>query len=282
MRARSTAVSPTTFPTPPRPIRALRASPIALALAYLVMVAFAALVLWMLGYLARDLMLHTLGRTVTAEVTAVHERRGWLADGVNYVATYRYAGSDEAIITGQSLIDWKEYSRMANPYRLAGVGVVTEGELDRIDFPPERLEQTPVSVVEIGPLQISEAVHHGWANAYRVSALVLTPAFALATVALYFAIVVRRRRLRWLYVSGQVTAGTVVKKTTHLGKHGVRYFGQYAFRPTADSAPYHGLIIFANQAAYDAVREGQTITVLFDTGRPKRNVSYEYGGYAWA
>ncbi|MBX7096777.1 MAG: DUF3592 domain-containing protein [Myxococcaceae bacterium] len=83
------------------------------------------------------------------------------------------------------------------------------------------------------------------------------------------------RRRRNLVVRGEATTGTVVSKTRLLGRRGARTYRlrlKYLDREGGD----HEVDDTArDEAAFDALSEGGSVTVLFDPERPARALAYE-------
>jgi len=269
------------LPRPPRAIRKTNPMPIGRALACLVLLAFATATAILGGYLLYDVGMSSLGRQATARVTMVRERRNVVTEGLDYLAAYSYTLKDGSTRTDESTVRRAVYAPIAEPFRLAGSSALTADGLDRFEIPPDMPAQIQIRSLELGPLILSRAADSDYAKVNRIAALVLLPAFLLATLALYLAVVVRPRRTRWLYAEGEAVNGTLVEKRAIAGKYGLSHHGYYAYIPRGNSEWRQGMFQFATPKDFAEAEQGATILVLYDPAKPKRSVPYAYGGYTW-
>jgi hypothetical protein len=85
---------------------------------------------------------------------------------------------------------------------------------------------------------------------------------------------------RRLVARGEPAAGRIVRKETDTRGDSPTYYLHFEFAPaTAGSAGMVSGRRSVEAAAYDRVRGGDRVTVLYDPNRPKRSVLYEYADY---
>ena len=264
----------TTLPPPPRPIRPTHPHPILKAIGYLIFAGVVAITLVLAGWLLHEVALKVLGSDKGATVASVYERRGPIGELV-YVARYSYVRPDGGVRTDESAVSFSARRRLIMPNILAGVAPGTED----VTLLPGAPATIRVRAYAVGGFEFSRALENEWARVYRVGALVLVPAFALLSVALYRVIVILPRRRRRLYTHGAAVPGTVTGKHAYRSRYGYSYSVQYAFTPAGASAPIGGSVMVAGVKEHDAAAPGQVITVLHDLDRSDRNTAYEHGGY---
>lgn len=256
------------LPPPPRTIHPTHPAPvlriIALALLVLVCLATAA----MLAALAHEGIVRGLGRVASAQLISIHERKS--GGSYYHVARYRYTLGDTSR-EDDSRISWAAWHRLREPLR--------GHDPDAADFSfLESGATLNVLAYDFGPLHFSRAVEHQWDLELLLIPAIFGPTLLLLSSVLYLAIIIRPRRVRWLYTHGTATEGTIDSQRTVRAKHAELYFADYTFRPPG-MTPQTGTVMLAGAAEQQSAGSGSPVTVLYDPTNPRRNTVYEYGGY---
>jgi hypothetical protein len=85
------------------------------------------------------------------------------------------------------------------------------------------------------------------------------------------------RRNKRVVESGLAATGTITRKWTTYGRSSLNYRLAYAFDPKdGESVAGRKLV---NRWVYNANHEGHAITVIYDPGRPRRHVVYEFSNF---
>lgn len=85
-------------------------------------------------------------------------------------------------------------------------------------------------------------------------------------------------RLRLLYKYGEATFGTLAGKRVHTGKSST-YYVSYTFKHPVTGEMIRGETQVPNFGVWSTARQGQSVTVLYASNKPKRNAIYELSGY---
>ncbi|MEZ0265192.1 MAG: DUF3592 domain-containing protein, partial [Phycisphaerae bacterium] len=280
-----------TVPPPPRVIRPTHPIPWPIkALGRLILIAvFAAEAVLVVG-LAHEGVLRGLGYETQAKLISVHERKD--EDGAyRYSARYVIERPGRGARTVESSISWGAFHRLSKPF------IDAQGRPVDIVFPttgPTAAEvraagelgsKGPQTLLvrgyDVGSFSYSRAVEHEWGFMFWLIPALFAPVVGLLCWALYLGMVVRPRRRRWLYTDGTAVPGTVTGGRVARVKGGTLYYVWYEFAPADGSGRRESKQMVAGPEEYAAALSGRPVTVLYDPGRPKRSVVYEYGGYAW-
>jgi hypothetical protein len=85
-------------------------------------------------------------------------------------------------------------------------------------------------------------------------------------------------RVRGLYKNGEATFGTLVSKRIKTGRS-ASYYATYTFREGVTGELRQVESEVWNVPAWNAMRAGEPVTVLYAPNNPKRSTVYELGGY---
>lgn len=87
-------------------------------------------------------------------------------------------------------------------------------------------------------------------------------------------------RTRRLYTHGRVAIGTVIGKKMTTGDDGNGYSIRYSFAPDSVTPAHcvYGRTSVVSEE-YVGIREGDELTILYDSRRPRRNIAYRFGHY---
>jgi len=244
----------------------------------------------LLAGLIHEGVLRGLGHEVTGQLISIHERKD--SDGsYSHVARYRYALPGGLAREDESLLSWSAWLRLRKPF------ITSAGSPNDIVFPTtapsaeaakgagELGVKSPQTIqilaYALGPAIYSRAVEHEWGFMFWLIPAIFVPTLGLLCWALYLALVVRPRRVRWLYTDGPGVVGQIFEKRRWVTKYGVVRLVYYVFRPAGESADRVGQVMVAGEEELATATPGKQVLVLYDPARPKRNTVYEYGGYVW-
>ncbi|HYE17579.1 MAG TPA: DUF3592 domain-containing protein [Tepidisphaeraceae bacterium] len=281
----------THVPPPPRAIRPTH--PIPKVIKVIGGVFFAAVCLAevvLIVALVHEGVLRGLGYETRARLISLHERQS--PDGsYTYPARYTIERPGHPARTDESALSFSAFHRLSKPFITVGgrptdiVFPTTAPTAEEVRTAGELGAKAPQTLAvrgyDFGPISFNRPVEHESADLLVFVPLIFVPVGGLLCWALYLAGVVRPRRRRWLYTDGAAVPGTVTGGWTRRIKSSTMYHIGYQFTPAGESAPRAASHTVAGEAEYEQALSGKPVTVLYDPARPKRNVMYEYGGYAW-
>jgi hypothetical protein len=216
-------------------------------------------------------LMRWLGEQVDAKLISFHEHKS-AGGSYHHTARYRYSIAGRPETEAVSRISWSLFLRLREPFIRSG----REG--DDFTIPADKPQTIKVRGYAIGPLVYNRPVEHEWGFMFLLIPAIFTPLGLLLGYVLYLAVVVRPRRYRALFTHGTAVAGQVSSKRTRRVKHGEIYYVYYTYTPAGESAPRSGYEMVGPRE-FESVTEGQAVTVLYNTEKPKRSAVYEYGSY---